>query len=80
MRRQVLGDTLRLSFLGVALGIGAALLMTRVVESLLFATSPTDPATFGATALILTVVALAAGYIPALRASRLDALRALRAE
>jgi predicted permease len=80
VRRQILGETLRLSFLGVALGIGAALLMTRVVESLLFATSPTDPATFGATALILTVVALAAGYIPALRASRLDAMRALRAE
>ena len=80
VRRQILGETLRLSCLGVALGIGAALLMTRVVESLLFATSPTDPATFGATALILTVVALAAGYIPALRASRLDAMRALRAE
>ena len=80
VRRQVLGETLRLSFLGVALGLGAALLMTRVVESLLFATSPNDPATFVATAGILTVVALAAGYIPALRASRLDAMRALRAE
>jgi len=80
VRRQVLGDTLRLTFAGVAIGVGASFALARVIDSLLYATSPADPLTFGAAALVLTVVAMVAGYLPALRASRIEPMRALRAD
>jgi len=80
VRRQVLGDTLRLTLAGVAIGVGASFALARVIDSLLYATSPADPLTFGAAALVLTVVAMVAGYLPALRASRIEPMRALRAD
>jgi predicted permease len=80
VRRQVLGDTLRMALVGVAIGTAAALGLSRIIGTLLFGTSATDPLTFGLTVVLLTSVALVAGYLPAFRASRIDPMRALRAE
>jgi ABC-type antimicrobial peptide transport system permease subunit len=73
-----LGQGLGLTLAGVVLGIGGALALTRVMERLLFHVSATDPTTFVAIALLLVVVALAASYIPARRAARIDPMAALR--
>ena len=80
VRRQVLGETLRLAVLGIAIGTAVSLALGRVVNSLLFATSATDPLAFTAMFASLAVVALIAGYLPARRASRIDPMQALRAE
>jgi predicted permease len=77
---DVLGQGLRLALLGVGIGIALALAATRLINSLLFGTSPTDVATFAAVATLLIVVAIAASLVPALRASRVDPLVALRDE
>ena len=77
---MVLRETLVLVAAGLALGIPAALLLARLIETQLFGMSPTDPLTLIAAAIVLTVVALLAGYIPARRASRVDPLTALRYE
>lgn len=66
--------------LGVLLGLAAALALTRLLESLLFGVSPTEPATLALSTTVLVVIALAASVVPALRASRLDPVQALRAE
>jgi predicted permease len=79
VRRQVLGTTLWLASMGIALGTAASLALTRLIASLLFGTSPTDPLTFASTIVVLTIVAVIAGYAPARRASRIDPMRALRA-
>jgi len=65
---------------GLALGVGGALVLTRVLASLLYEVSPTDPATFAGVAFILGAVALAASYLPARRAARVDPIVALRNE
>ena len=78
VRRQVIGDTLRLTLAGVAIGTAASLALARLIANLLYATSPFDPMTFVASVLVLTAVALVAGYLPALRASRIEPIRALR--
>jgi len=78
--RLALGETLRWVVLGAAFGLGAALATTRWVESLLFGLPPRDPLTIGLAALLLLVVAAAAGYLPARRAARVDPLVALRSE
>ncbi len=78
VRRQVLTKTLRLALTGVALGTVASLALTRWLESLLFGTTPTDPAVFAGVIVLLCAVALLAGYIPARRASRIDPMIALR--
>ena len=62
----------------VAVGLGGAFALTRVLESLLYHISATDPATFGGISLLLVLVALAASYIPARRATRIDPMAALR--
>jgi ABC-type lipoprotein release transport system permease subunit len=69
---------MRLAGLGLALGLLAALLLTRLMRSLLFEVSPTDPAAFGAVTLLLAGVALVASYLPARRATRIDPTHALR--
>jgi putative ABC transport system permease protein len=76
--RLVLRDGAKLTLLGIAIGIIAALALTRLMASLLFEVTPTDPATFSAVAILLAVVAFAACYIPARRATRVDPMVALR--
>jgi putative ABC transport system permease protein len=63
---------------GIAAGLGGAVLLARVMKSLLFGVEPGDPATFGGVAIILTVVALAACYLPARRATAVDPATTLR--
>jgi len=76
--RMVLRETLLLTLAGLALGIPCALAGARLVEHLLFGVSPGDPATLAGVAIALTAVAALAGYLPARRATRVDALVALR--
>jgi putative ABC transport system permease protein len=78
--RLVLIHGARLTLLGVGLGIVAALIVTRLMAALLYSVSATDPLTFSTVALLLSIVALAACYIPALRATRVDPIVALRYE
>ncbi len=76
--RLVLSQALGLTLGGVAIGVGGAFALTRVLNSLLFHVSGADPATFIGVSLLFVLVALAAGYIPARRATRIDPLAALR--
>ncbi len=78
--RGVLATTLRLALAGVALGTLASFALSKWLESLLFGTTPTNPAVFSGVALLLCAVALAAAYLPARRASRIEPLQALRTE
>ena len=72
------GMTLTLA--GVAIGLIASLALTRLMETLLFDVSATDPLTFSLIALLLTAVAMLACYIPARRATNLDPMIALKCE
>src|SRR5579863_2115473 len=74
----VLTRTMRLTLMGLALGIIASLAVAKLIASLLFATTSTDPATFAGMAALLCAVALLAGFVPAHRASRIDPMIALR--
>jgi len=76
----VLGHGLRLAAFGVAIGVALALATTRLMSALLFGTSPTDGATFVGAAMLLSAIAVGASFVPALRASRVDPLVALRDE
>jgi putative ABC transport system permease protein len=78
--RLVVGHGMRLVGLGVAIGLAAASAMTRLISSLLFGVRATDPVTFGVIALLMTVVALLACWIPARRATKVDPMVALRHE
>jgi ABC-type antimicrobial peptide transport system permease subunit len=74
--RQGMGLTL----LGAAIGVAVAVALTRMMKSWLFGVSPTDPLTFAAAALLLTIVALLSCWIPARRATKVDPITALRFE
>jgi ABC-type antimicrobial peptide transport system permease subunit len=76
----VLGRTAVLTVAGILVGGAAALALTRLLGALLYGVEPGDPVTFAAVALLLGVIALAAGYFPARRATRVDAIAALRAD
>ena len=76
--RLILGQAFRLAIVGVIVGIGGALALTRVMKNLLFGVPATDSATFAGIAVLLVVVALAAGYLPARKAVRIDPAAALR--
>ncbi len=77
---MILRQGLRLTVIGVAIGIAGALGLTRLMASLLFGVSATDPATFAAITIILAAVALLASYIPALRSMKVDPVIALRCQ
>jgi putative ABC transport system permease protein len=78
--RLVLGHGLRMTSLGVVIGLAASVGLTRLMANMLYGVSPTDPLTFAGVALILALVALTACYIPARRAMRVDPIVALRYE
>lgn len=78
--RWVLGEGARMALVGVAIGLAGALVLTRLMAKLLYSISATDPLTFLGVAFLLTLVALAACFIPARRAMRVDPIVALRYE
>jgi predicted permease len=78
--RLIVSQGAMLSMVGIVIGLIASLLLTGFIESLLYETSPTDPVTFAGVTLMLFGVALAASYLPARRASRVDPVRAIRAD
>ncbi len=80
VRRMFVGEGLLLTCAGLALGLGAAVGLTRLMSALLFGVSPLDPITFCTVALILAAAALLAAYVPACRASSVEPIEALRWE
>ena len=78
--RMVLRQGMILAGVGVIIGLIAAVGLTRLMSSILYGVEATDPLTFGVVAALLTAVALVASYLPALRASKMDPLEALRFE
>lgn len=78
--RLIVGESMTLTLLGASLGLGGAYAVTRVMKSLLFGTTSSDPFTFAGVTLLLWFVALLASFIPARRASRIDPLVAIKYE
>jgi len=78
--RMIVNQGLRIILAGVAAGIAGSLVLTRTVESLLFGVTASDPLTFAVVILLLMAAALAACYIPARRAARVDPISTLRYE
>jgi putative ABC transport system permease protein len=80
VQRLVLGQAARLVLAGLSLGLALALVATRLLSHLLFGIRATDPLTYGAAVAVLTCAALVACELPAIRATRVDPARALRAD
>jgi putative ABC transport system permease protein len=78
--RMVIGEGVALAGIGVVIGIGAALGLTRVLRSFLFDINPSDPITYAGLVLLLGITALLAAWIPARRAARVDPVEALKGE
>ena len=79
VRSSIVRETLRLALLGVAVGVPAAVALSTLMTSLLYEVSPGDPWTFAGAVAVLLAVAAAAGFIPAMRASRVPPVSAIRA-
>jgi ABC-type antimicrobial peptide transport system permease subunit len=80
MLAAVIRQGMRLALIGCTLGVILAVALTRVVSSLLYGVTPTDPLTFALTALLLGTVAFVSCWLPARRAARVDPMVALRCE
>jgi len=80
VRQLILGETMRLAGIGAAIGLGGALLATRLAASLLYGVTAADPLTFAAMIAVLGAVSALAGYLPALRAARIEPVTLLRSE
>jgi ABC-type antimicrobial peptide transport system permease subunit len=78
VQRIVIWKTLKLALMGIVLGTIASLLAGKAIAALLYGTAPTDPTAFAGMVVLLGAVALAAGWIPARRASRINPMVALR--
>jgi ABC-type antimicrobial peptide transport system permease subunit len=78
--RAILRQGLSMVALGLAIGIGGALALSRVMDGLLYGVGPSDPLTFIVVALVLIGVAIVACFVPARRATTIDPLIALRSE
>jgi ABC-type antimicrobial peptide transport system permease subunit len=77
---MVIGGGMKLTLIGVAIGLAGAVGLAQLVKSMLFDVTPSDPASYVATAIVLLVVAAVASYVPARRAMRVDPLAALTHE
>ena len=77
---MILGEGGVLLAIGLVLGLLGALLAARAIQGLLFGVAPYDPATFGAVALVMAAIGIAASWIPAIRASRVDPAITMRAQ
>jgi predicted permease len=80
VQKRIITQTLKLAAIGMVVGTAASWVMVRSAGGLLFGVTPRDPGTFGGMVVVLTLVALLAGYLPARRASKVDPMVALRAE
>jgi putative ABC transport system permease protein len=79
-KRSVVSDGMRLVLISIGIGLAGSLLVTRLMAGLLYQVRPADPVTFAGIALLLSLVALVACYLPARRATRVDPALALRSE
>ena len=78
--RMVVGQSLRVAGLGIAIGLAGAVAATRVMQSLLFGVSPTDPLTLAGVTAVLVILGALAAYVPARRATKVDPVEVLRRE
>lgn len=78
--RLVLRQGVAIALVGIAVGVGGALALSRLTASLLYGVSPSDPLTFGGVAAVITMVAIAACVVPMRRATRVDPLTAIRTD
>ena len=77
---MVLREVAQLTLIGIAIGVPAALGLSRLVRSQLYGLTPSDPLTYAGAVVLIALVASLAGFLPARRASRVDPLTALRYE
>jgi putative ABC transport system permease protein len=76
--RLIVRQTSRVAFVGMLIGLGGALMLTRVLRAMLFNVSPLDPVTFAAAGALLFGIAILAGYVPARKAAGIDPQTAIR--